>query len=239
VNRALRTALMGALVIGPVTLGACSAGQVTQTGTQDRDKVGPQAQVEDILLRQVTLAYPREGVYEEGDDAVLVMTIVNASNADDTLTAIEGEGFSGLRLSGTGPTPSPSSPAGNQPTTPPAPGTTGATPGAAPATPTGAAPTASSELSLEIPADTALYIGRGGDATITLQDLAEPLTPGQTLPLTLTFEQAGEITLDALVGIPDEEVERGEAFDFHEGEGEGEGAGQQENPASEEDTQAE
>ncbi len=238
-NRALRTALMGALVIGPLTLGACSAGQVSQTATQDRDKVGPQAQVEDILLRQVTLAYPREGAYEEGDDAVLVMTIVNASNEDDTLTAIEGEGFSGLRLSGTGPTPSPSSPAGNQPTTPPAPGTTGATPGAAPATPTGAAPTASSELSLQIPADTALYIGRGGDATITLQDLAEPLTPGQTLPLTLTFEQAGEITLDALVGIPDEEVERGEAFDFHEGEGEGEGAGQQENPASEEDTQAE
>jgi hypothetical protein len=239
VNRALRTALMGALVIGPLTLGACSAGQVSQTATQDRDKVGPQAQVEDILLRQVTLAYPREGAYEEGDDAVLVMTIVNASNEDDTLTAIEGEGFSGLRLSGTGPTPSPSSPAGNQPTTPPAPGTTGATPGAAPATPTGAAPTASSELSLQIPADTALYIGRGGDATITLQDLAEPLTPGQTLPLTLTFEQAGEITLDALVGIPDEEVERGEPFDFHEGEGEGEGAGQQENPASEEDTQAE
>ncbi len=238
-NRALRTALMGALVIGPLTLGACSAGQVSQTATQDRDKVGPQAQVEDILLRQVTLAYPREGAYEEGDDAVLVMTIVNASNEDDTLTAIEGEGFSGLRLSGTGPTPSPSSPAGNQPTTPPAPGTTGATPGAAPATPTGAAPTASSELSLQIPADTALYIGRGGDATITLQDLAEPLTPGQTLPLTLTFEQAGEITLDALVGIPDEEVERGEPFDFHEGEGEGEGAGQQENPASEEDTQAE
>jgi hypothetical protein len=234
VNRALRATLMGALVIAPVTLGACSAGQVSQTGTQDRDKVGPQAQVEDILLRQVTVAYPEEGAYEEGDDAVLVMTIVNASDRADTLTGIEGEGFSGLQIAGTGPTPSPSSPAGNQPTTAPAPGTTGATPGSAPAAPTGAAPTASSELSLEIPADTALYIGRGGDATITLQDLTEPLTPGQTLTLTLTFEQAGEIELDALVGIPDEEVERGEAFDFHEGE-----AGEQENPESEEDTQAE
>jgi hypothetical protein len=239
VNRALRAALMGALVTSPVALGACSAGQVTQTATQDRDKVGPQAQVEDILLRQVTLAYPEEGAYEAGDDAVLVMTIVNESNEPDTLMSIEGEGFSGLRIAGTGPTPVPSSPAGNQPTTPPAPGTTGATPGAVPAAPTGAAPTASSELSLEIPPDTALYLGRGGDATVTLQDLAEPLTPGQTLGLTLTFEQAGEIQLQALVGIPDEEVERGEPFDFHEGEGEGEGGGQQENPASEEDTQAE
>ena len=234
-NRALRATLTGALVISPVVLGACSAGQVTQTSTQDRDKVGPQAQVEDVLLRQVQLAYPEGGVYEEGDDATLIMTIVNASNADETLTGIEGEGFSGLRIAGTGPTPSPSSPPGNEPTTAPAPGTTGATPAA----PTGTSAAASTELALEIPADTALYIGRGGDATITLEDLAEPLTAGQTLSLTLTFEQAGEITMQALVATPGEEVERGEPFDCHGGEGGGEGAGQQENTASEEDTQAE
>ena len=234
-NRALRATLTGALVISPVALGACSAGQVTQTATQDRDKVGPQAQVEDVLLRQVQLAYPEGGTYEEGDDATLIMTIVNASDADETLTGIEGEGFSGLRVAGTGPTPSPSSPPGNQPTTPPAPGTTGATPAA----PTGSSGSAGTELSLDIPADSAIYIGRGGDATLTLEDLAEPLTAGQTLSLTLTFERAGEITIQALVATPGEEVERGEPFDFHEGEGEGEGAGQQENPASEEDTQAE
>jgi hypothetical protein len=237
VNRALRAALTGALVISPVALGACSAGQVTQTGTQDRDKVGPQAQVEDVLLRQVLLASPDGGAYDEGDDATLVMTIVNASNEDETLTAIESEGFSSLRIAGTGPTPSPSAPVGDEPTTAPSPGTTGATPGASPATPatpTGAAPTASSELALEIPADTALYLGRGGDATITLEDLAEPLTAGQTLTLTLTFENAGEIEIDALVAVPDEEVERGEPFDFHQGE-----AGEAENPESEEDTQAE
>jgi hypothetical protein len=237
VNRALRATLMGALVISPVALGACSAGQVSQTGTQDRDKVGPQAQVEDVLLRQVTLATPPGGTYDEGDDVVLVMTIVNSSNEPETLTGIEGEGFSGLRVAATGPTPSPSSPAGDQPTTPPAPGTTGATPGAAPtipAAPTGATPTASSEISLEIPADTALYLGRDGDATVTLQDLAEPLTGGQSLTMTLTFENAGEITVDALVAVPEEEVERGEPFDFHQGE-----AGEAENPESEEDTQAE
>ena len=226
-NRALRATLTGALVISPVVLGACSAGQVTQTATQDRDKVGPQAQVEDVLLRQVLLAYPEGGAYEEGDDATLIMTIVNASNSDETLTGIEGEGFSGLRIAGTGPTPSPSSPPGNESTTAPAPGTTGATPAA----PTGTSAAASTELALEIPADTALYIGRGGDATITLEDLAEPLTAGQTLSLTLTFEQAGEITMQALVATPGEELERGEPFDFHQGE-----AGEAENPESEEDT---
>ena len=222
-NRALRATVVGVLVLSPVTLGACSAGQVSQTGTQDRDKVGPQAQVEDILLRQVLLAYPEGGRYEEGDDAELIVTIVNSSERDDTLTGIEGEGFSGLQVAATGPTPSPSSPAGNQPTATPTPGSTGATPGttsgATPATPTGAAPTtaspsASSRLALDIPAQTALYIGREDGATITLQDLAEPLTPGQDLTLTFTFEQAGEITTQVVVASPEEELERGEPYHF-------------------------
>ncbi|MGY1781041.1 hypothetical protein [Geodermatophilus sp. SYSU D01036] len=225
-NRALRAAVMGALVLSPVALGACSAGQVSQTGTQDRDKVGPQAQVEDILLRQVLLAPPENGRYEEGDDAELILTIVNASDADDTLTGIEGEGFDGVLVSATGPTPSPSSPAGSSPTATPTPGSTGATPGAS------AGGTASTRLSLDIPADTALYIGREDGATVTLQDLGEELTAGQTVTLTLTFEQAGEITTQALVAGPDEEIERGESFDFEEGL-------EEENPESEEDTQAE
>ncbi|MGY1830736.1 copper chaperone PCu(A)C [Geodermatophilus sp. SYSU D01180] len=207
-NRALRAAVMGALVLSPVALGACSAGQVSQTGTQDRDKVGPQAQVEDILLRQVLIAYPENERYEEGDDAELILTIVNASNEDDTLTGIEGEGFDGVVVSASG---------------------TSAVP--APTVP-GATPTASSRVSLDVPADSALYIGREDGATVTLQDLGEELTAGQTLTLTLTFEQAGEITTQALVAGPDEEIERGESFDFEEGL-------EEENPESEEDTQAE
>ncbi|GAB3199199.1 hypothetical protein GCM10027261_28560 [Geodermatophilus arenarius] len=227
-NRALRAAVMGALVLSPVALGACSAGQVSQTGTQDRDKVGPQAQVEDILLRQILLAPPENGRYEEGDDAELIVTIVNASNSDDTLTGIEGEGFGGVLVSATGPTPSPSSPAGSSPTATPTPGSTGATPGASPS----AGSTASTRVSLDIPADTALYIGREDGATVTLQDLSEELTAGQTLTLTLSFEQAGDITTQVLVAGPDEEIDRGEAFDFEEGL-------EPENPESEEDTQAE
>ena len=233
-NRALRATLTGALVISPVALGACSAGQVTQTATQDRDKVGPQAQVEDVLLRQVQLAYPEEGTYEEGDDATLIMTIVNASDADETLTGIEGEGFDGVLVAATGPTPSPSSPAGNQPTATPTPGTTGATPGSSPSTPAApsASPSAGSRVALDLPADTALYIGREDGATITLQDLGEELTPGQTLTMTFSFEQAGEITTQVLVAGPDEAIERPEPFNFEEGL-------EEENPESEEDTVAE
>ena len=42
-NRALRAATMGVLLLSPVALSACSAGQVTQTATQERDKVGAMA----------------------------------------------------------------------------------------------------------------------------------------------------------------------------------------------------
>ncbi|MGY2083001.1 copper chaperone PCu(A)C [Blastococcus sp. SYSU DS0539] len=92
-NRALRAATMGVLLLSPLALSACSAGQVTQTATQERDKVGAMAQVGDITLRAVTLAYPEDGAYEAGGDATVRMAIVNGSQEDDTLTGITGEGF--------------------------------------------------------------------------------------------------------------------------------------------------
>ena len=92
-NRALRAATMGVLLLSPVALTACSAGQVTQTATQERDKTGGMAQVGDLTLRQVVLENPRSGMYEDGDDAELRMAIVNSSQEDDALVGIEGEGF--------------------------------------------------------------------------------------------------------------------------------------------------
>ena len=64
-NRALRAATMGALLLTPVVLTACSAGEVNQTASQDRDKVGPSAQVGDLTLRQIVVAHPCEA---EGAD---------------------------------------------------------------------------------------------------------------------------------------------------------------------------
>ena len=39
-NRALRAATIGVLLLSPAALSACSAGQVTQTASQNRDKTG-------------------------------------------------------------------------------------------------------------------------------------------------------------------------------------------------------
>ncbi|MGY1710154.1 hypothetical protein ACI8AC_11660 [Geodermatophilus sp. SYSU D00758] len=228
-NRALRAATMGALLIGPVALTACSAGQVTQTATQDRDKVGPSEQVGDILLRQVLLEYPEEGAYEEGEDASLVMAIVNTGQAEDTLLSIEGEGFDEAVLTAE-PTPVPPAPDSPAPdgTTTPSPGATATTSPegtattspentATPGTPTTTAPatgTGSAGVEIPIPGNSTVFLGPD-DTAVELVGLSEPLTPGQGIELTLTFAEAGEVTVTARVNTPGEALERGEPFDFH------------------------
>jgi copper(I)-binding protein len=171
VNRALRAATMGVLLVSPLVLSACSAGQVTQTASQERDKTGAQAQVSDITLRAATLAYPRGGAYEAGDDAELMVAIVNAGEEPDTLTGVEGDGFGDAEIS---------------------------------------------DDEIEIPVDTTVFVGED-DVTVTLTDLDEGLTTGQILQVTLTFENAGDITVPVSVSNPDRAQDRGETFDFHEG----------------------
>jgi copper(I)-binding protein len=215
VNRALRAATMGALLLSPIALTACSAGQVTQTATQNRDKVGAEAQVGSVTLRQVTLEHPDEGRYEAGDDAALTMAVVNSGNEADTLVGIEGEGFDGVLVSGqASAAPAvPGSPSAS------APATGGAAPGAGATT---AAPTASSRVDVPVPGNSTVFIGGESDLTVELAGLTEELTAGQSIELTLTFQQAGEVTVRAMVANPDRVLPREEGFDFHEEAAEGE-----------------
>ncbi len=206
-NRALRAATAGVLLMSPLALSACSAGQVTQTNSQERDKVGAMAQVGDITVRAVELESPREGGYEAGDDAELLLAVVNGGQEGDTLVDVDGEGFGDAEIRSAGSATTGAS-SGSSTTTG---GTT--TTGA-----TGARGSGSDEIA--IPADTSVFVD-GDDTSITLSDLAESLNVGQYIELTLTFENAGEVTVRATVGTPAEEVERGESFDFHHEEGEG------------------
>jgi copper(I)-binding protein len=191
VNRALRAATMGVLLLGPLALGACSGGQITQTNTQDRDKAGPQGEVGNIILRSIVLEYPSSGRYDEGDDAELTAAVVNTAGEADTLVSIEGDAFEGVRAIG------------------------------GDAEPVSDSAGFSTELNVELPGNETVYLG-GDGPTILLENLTEPLTSGQSIPLTMTFEQAGEVTVQAMVDNPEEEVERGEAYDFHQEEQEGE-----------------
>ena len=228
-NRALRAATMGVLLLSPVALSACSAGQVTQTATQERDKSGAQAQVGDITLREGQLVSPRGGSYDRGDDAELQLAIVNGGTEDDTLVSVDGKGFSSAEIS-SGSSSSASSSFGSS-------GSAGSSSSAAPtsssaaastptsSTPTSSAPTSSAPTSsssgvqeITIPAGQTIFLG-GDQYSVTLTDLSESLTPGQYLEVTLTFEKAGEVTIPVSVANPTSSVPRRSSFDFHQEEG--------------------
>jgi copper(I)-binding protein len=208
VNRALGAATAGVLLLSPLALSACSAGQVTQTATQERDKVGAMAQVGDITVRAVELASPTAGSYEAGDDAELTLAVVNAGQETDTLVGIDGEGFGDVEIQAAA-TADTGANSGSSTTTG---GTTtgGTTTGGATAGTGGSG-------EIEIPTDTTVFVD-GDDTSITLTDLDESLTVGQYLELTLSFENAGDVTVPVTVANPEEEQERGEAFDFHQEE---------------------
>ncbi|MCA0144703.1 hypothetical protein [Blastococcus sp. LR1] len=250
-NRALRAATMGVLLLSPIALSACSAGQVTQTATQERDKVGALAAVGDITLRKANLEHPGDGGYAAGDDAVLVLAIANGSDEADTLTEVSGEGFDEAVISTSGAAaPSVSSVPGAS-TAPAAPTTdagaaatdTATPPAATQTVPPVASTTAAAPTELEIPARSTVFIGEDGAPTITLTGLDEALTTGRFVELTFTFENAGEVTMLVPVGTPADVVERGEAFDFHHEEeahgGEAGGEGEHSSEESEEGAQRE
>jgi len=230
VNRALRAATMGVLLLSPIALSACSAGQVTQTATQERDKTGAQAQVGDISIREGKLAAPDAGSYEQGDDAEMQLAIVNEGGQADTLTGVSGEGFASAEIqSAESSTSESSTSASSTSASPTSAGPTSASPtsASAGATDTSSASSSSASTSssssasrgpqrIEIPAGQSVYIGGDrGQYTVTLTGLSENLTPGQYLKVTLTFEKAGEVTIPLTVANPSERPSPSETFDFH------------------------
>jgi copper(I)-binding protein len=229
VNRALRAATIGVLLLGPVTLSACSAGQVNQTALQVRDKVGTSVSVGNLVLREVGLEYPDGGRYAAGDDAVLHMAIINQSARADTLVSISGPGFEGVRVTGTGsqgtaplgPTaalPQPSGAVGSGAAgSPGAAGTSGAAggSGASGGSQSSALPSEapSGDSHIRIPGDTAVFLGRNAPH-VALVGLTRPLTAAQSVAITFTFENAGSITVQAIVAPADTVLPQGSTYNF-------------------------
>jgi copper(I)-binding protein len=230
VNRALRAAAIGVLLIAPVALSACSAGQVNQTSSQNRDKGGATARVGDITIRGVELAYPRGGSYRSGDDAVLDAAIVNTGNATDTLVSITGDGFTGVDVTGTGaqgtvPSGTASTSTSAAPTTAAtttgAAATTGATTTTA-AGPTGATTTValpseapSNDVGIKIPGTSAIFLGQNAPH-VTLTGLTDSLNAAQSLRVVFTFQRAGSVTVDVLVANPSTQIPNTSSFNFEQ-----------------------
>lgn len=232
-NRALRAAALGVLLLTPVALTACSAGQVTQTASQERAKAGGMASAGDITLREARLASPLDGTYTAGQNARLIVAIANNGPSADTLTSITGDDFASAEItaaaSATTSAASTSSTAAATTSEPSATDST-ATDSTSSESSSSATSSKASRSSAEssailstvdIPATTNVFLGEESGPTVTLTGLHSTLTVGQHITVTLTFSNAGPISVIALVDTPETEAARGSAYDFEGTDAEG------------------
>lgn len=204
-GRTTRKVLLALLSL-MMMVSACSAGQVTQTATQERDKTGGFGFVGDLTIRAVQLAYPPDGLYRPGDQAELTMAIVNTGRQDDELLSITGDFFTGVTVTGA---PSPATTSRAVASDPLVAGqrVVEAEQVTAPSTDgTGLA-------SIVVPADEAVYLGRG-DPSVVLTGLTEVIDAAQSKDVTLTFARAGQVTVRAIVAPAPEPLPRERVIDF-------------------------
>ncbi|ATQ30644.1 LpqE protein [Rhodococcus ruber Chol-4] len=184
-TRRVATAL--ALAAGAaLTLSACGAGQISQTATQVAAVNGNSAELGDIALRNVHVIYPDSEEYslEPGGKAALGFTVVNLSETTpDELTRITTDfassttGVSGLRI---------------EPQASISAGLTGET----------LAEDATAEAATDEsprPAEAAESSDTPSVAQVELTGLKEGVRPGLTIPVTFTFAEAGDVTMQVPV----------------------------------------
>jgi copper(I)-binding protein len=204
VNRVVRCLTAVLLLSSPLVLAGCSAGQVTQTGAQDRDRSGGTGRAGDVSVHAVQLAHPPGGVHEVGDEVEVTMAIVNRGLVDDRLVEVTGADFGAA------------TPGGSPATADTAPGTTSGPDPAGTLTLSAQSPAAErTAVDVLVPARGSVLLGTG-DAAVVLTGLTRRLDAAQSVELTLTFAEAGRVTVPAIVGPPPGLLPRGPAFDFHD-----------------------
>jgi hypothetical protein len=124
----------------------------------DEGAVGPNAAVdENVELLQVQLAYPDDGLYEEGEDAELLFGIANSGTEPATLVDITGDDFAEATTVDGG------------------------------------------DIDIEVEAGTNTHVGREEGPAVVLVGLEQELRSSESIPVTFVFEEAGEVTVDAMV----------------------------------------
>jgi copper(I)-binding protein len=201
---------------------ACSAGQITQTDSQLPAVNGANVGVGPIAIRDVQFAYPHEGHYAQGGDAVLFGTVINTGTGEDTLVSVTTPLAEEVEVTGDTALPAGVALAIGEPgaefhaeesaaattttatttatttTTTTAPTTT--TEGEEGATTTTAAPTTTTTTTVA-PTTAAVTLGK---LTITLKGLSGDLYPGTVHPVTFVFANAGSVTVQLPIASPSE-----------------------------------
>jgi copper(I)-binding protein len=185
-RRALGSGVLG--LGAALVLAGCGAGQITQTDTQQAAVNGANASSASgaVAVRDASVVN-RNGcqqAYTAGSDASLKLTIANSGGTPDELVSVTSTGAASASVQGqqtifarssieVGPVDEPES----------APGSASASPTATPSqSPTTGAAT--------------------DHATVVLQGLKAPLWPGQLLPVTFVFRDAGPLTVEMPIAAP-------------------------------------
>lgn len=216
-----RSVLAGLVVVGGLALAGCGAGQFAQTA-QDKPTVdGQMAQIGPIAIRDAALEYPPGGVYERGTDARLRMTIVNSGVSPDSLVSASSPAATAVTISeggsaatgsatpepaatGSGTASASATPTGTASVTPTAGGSPSPTASGSPS----ASPTASGtaeNAQIQLPSNSYVSFREEGPR-VMLTGLTKQLRPGQNVIVTLTFQNAGSVTMTIAVGTPDAEL---------------------------------
>lgn len=174
----LRSTLVG--IAAALSLSGCAAGQITQTDAQVAAVNGASGDIGPIALRDAVLAYPGgEDVfgYAAGDDAPLLVTIVNSGTRTEELVSVSTPATGEVVVDGMTTIP------GGFVVTSPDEARTRGTSSAAGAV------------------DRTLGIGQ---LRIVLTDLTGPIRPGLPTFVTFRFRDAGEVTLRVPIDAPAE-----------------------------------
>jgi hypothetical protein len=203
----------------------CSAGQVTQTDTQVAAVNGVSGHVGQIDVRDAQLQYPlKTKFYRAGDDARLIVTIVNNGTSPDKLTSITSPSAGPAQIEGdTQILPGTAMSSGQDQDDALSPeeqrsagasasatATTSASPASSSVAPTSSSAGASS--SVEVTSSQVSSAGASSASSssvagplpirmvkITLTKLTQQLYSGQTIKVTFLFQNAGPLTLDVPV----------------------------------------
>ncbi|GAA4414181.1 hypothetical protein ACFQV2_02095 [Actinokineospora soli] len=188
---------------------ACGAGQITQTDSQLPAVNGANAGTGAIAVRDVQFAYPHEGHYAKGGEAVLFGSLINTGAAEDKLLSVSSPVAGQVEVTGDTALPGGVALAIGTPgedfapeehaeatttTTTAAPTTTTAE---GEATTTTAAPTTTTEAHTTTSAPIEL-----GKLKIVLKNLSEDLYPGRVYEVTFVFEKAGSLTVQLPIAAP-------------------------------------
>lgn len=105
-TRRLRPSLLGALVLaGTLALSGCGAGQLAQTSEEGSAVNGTGAQVGDVVIRDMQVAYPArpaspDAPYPQGGTAPLKFGIVNESPTVDRLVRVSSPAATSVTIGG-------------------------------------------------------------------------------------------------------------------------------------------